>query len=95
MPLDYNEAKQVFHDKLGQRVNGHGGFDAAMLAMCEYVYKRAMHDAFPEGVVTVTTNTIGECVEVTRQNEEGKVLSVIWQRSDIQTWMTEGRSKKL
>ena len=30
--------------------------------------------------VVVTTNELGECVAVTRQDEEGKILSVIWMK---------------
>lgn len=31
-----------------------------------------------EGIVTVTTNKEGVCVAVTRQDEEGRILKVIW-----------------
>ena len=31
------------------------------------------------GEVVVTTNQQGQCVAVTRQDDEGKILSVIWQ----------------
>lgn len=33
----------------------------------------------PSGEVVVTTNQQGQCVAVTRQDDEGKILSVIWQ----------------
>jgi len=33
----------------------------------------------PVGEVVVTTNKSGQCVAVTRQNEDGEVLSVIWE----------------
>lgn len=36
------------------------------------------------GAVVVTTDTTGRCVAVTRQDEEGRVLSVIWQAPEAQ-----------
>ncbi len=33
-----------------------------------------------EGVVTVTTNAAGECVAVTRCDDEGRILKIIWER---------------
>lgn len=34
----------------------------------------------PEGEVTVTTNEAGECVLVSRQDEDHKILKVIWEK---------------
>lgn len=34
----------------------------------------------PEGYVTVTTNEAGECVLVSRQDEDHKILKVIWEK---------------
>lgn len=42
--LDYNEAKRVFWEKMGARIEGHGAMDAALLAMCEFVYSAGLHD---------------------------------------------------
>lgn len=33
------------------------------------------------GHVVVTTTLDGECVFVTRQDDEGRILSVIWQKT--------------
>ena len=33
-----------------------------------------------DGYVTITTNEAGECVAVTRNDEDGRVLSVLWKR---------------
>ncbi len=44
MPLDYNEAKRVFWKKMGDKVDGHGAMDAALLALCEFVYRRGLED---------------------------------------------------
>jgi hypothetical protein len=38
--------------------------------------------AHPAGEVVVTTNATGDCLAVTRQNEDGKILSVIWERNN-------------
>ena len=47
-----------------------------------YVYEaaRKVIKAVKIGEVVVTTNEAGECVAVTRQDEDGKILSVIWER---------------
>ena len=56
-------------------------------------FKDANHAAFDCGVycgsvdvkngeVTVTTNEAGDCVAVTRQDKDGKILSVIWERNN-------------
>ena len=37
------------------------------------------------GEVVVTTNQQGHCVAVTRQDDEGKILSVIWQVKQSQS----------
>lgn len=38
--------------------------------------------AHPAGEVVVTTNAAGDCVAVTRQDKDGKILSVIWERDN-------------
>ena len=45
MPLDYDDAKVIFADKLYADPKGKGRFDAALLAMCEYVYQAGLRDA--------------------------------------------------
>ena len=45
MPLDYNEAKTVYAQKLcAEGAEGYARIDAAMLAMCEFVYRRGLED---------------------------------------------------
>lgn len=44
MALDYNEARRVYSDKLAASPEGWGRIEAAMLAMCEFVYKRGLED---------------------------------------------------
>lgn len=36
----------------------------------------------PEGEVVITTTESGECVAVTRQDEEGMIIKVLWERKD-------------
>lgn len=38
-----------------------------------------------EGIVTVTTNDAGRCVMVSRQDEDHRILSVIWEAKDVPT----------
>ena len=38
-----------------------------------------------EGIVTVTTNDAGRCVMVSRQDEDHRILSVIWEAEDVPT----------
>lgn len=44
MPLDYNDAKRVFWEKMGDKINSHGAMDAALLAFAEFVYRRGLED---------------------------------------------------
>lgn len=44
MPLDYNDAKRVFYNKLGEKIDRHGGMDAALLTAFEFVYKAGLDD---------------------------------------------------
>jgi len=44
MPLDYNEAKRIYAEKLAAKPEGFGRIEAAMLAMCEHVYRRGLED---------------------------------------------------
>ena len=44
MPLDYNEAKRVYAEKLAASPEGYARIDRAMLAMCEFVYQRGLED---------------------------------------------------
>lgn len=37
----------------------------------------------PSGKVVVITNQQGQCVAVTRQDDEGKILSVIWEAKQL------------
>ncbi len=46
------------------------------------------------GAVVVTTDTTGRCVAVTRQDEEGRVLSVIWQAPEAQAGAVPQRFTK-
>jgi hypothetical protein len=39
----------------------------------------------PTGEVTVVTNSCGDCVAITRTDQERRVLSVIWERSQQET----------
>lgn len=41
--------------------------------------KQAIEEAEKRGEVVVSTDPAGNCVAVTRQDEEGKILSVIWE----------------
>ena len=65
---------------------GFAGMSAAetIRALAEEVDKRMTHSPPAEvpadGYVTITTNEAGECVAVTRNDEEGRVLSVLWKR---------------
>jgi len=48
-------------------------------------YQRGIADARylarqEDGYVTITTNESGECVAVTRNDEEGRVLRTLWRR---------------
>lgn len=38
-----------------------------------------------EGIVTVTTNDAGRCVMVSQQDEDHRILSVIWEAKDVPT----------
>lgn len=38
------------------------------------------------GEVVVTTDNTGRCVAVTRQDDEGRILSVIWEVSQVPDW---------
>lgn len=38
----------------------------------------------PQGGVVVTTNQQGHCIAVTRQDEEGRILSVVWESKQPQ-----------
>lgn len=40
------------------------------------------HPAPIQGEVVVTTDEDGRCVAVTRQDEEGRILSVIWEAKE-------------
>lgn len=37
-------------------------------------------DCYRKGDIVVTTNEIGECVLVSRQDEDHKILKVIWEK---------------
>lgn len=41
--------------------------------------REALQDPEASAEVVVTTNPLGECVAVTRQDDEGRILSVIWE----------------
>ncbi|MBA8734197.1 hypothetical protein [Chromobacterium violaceum] len=42
-------------------------------------FELALDATEQSGEVTITTNDRGECVAVTRQDEDGRILSVIWE----------------
>lgn len=42
--LDYNEARRVYSEKLAASPEGWGRVESAMLAMCEFVYRRGLED---------------------------------------------------
>lgn len=54
--------------------------DAAMLAWIIHKQRKVIQAQRNE--VVVTTNDKGECVAVTRQDNEGEIVSVIWERDN-------------
>lgn len=51
---------------------------AEFLGKCEQFAEFLIPE--PAGTVVVTTNEAGECTSVTRQDDEHRILSVIWER---------------
>jgi hypothetical protein len=41
------------------------------------------------GKVTITTNEAGDCVAVTRTDDEGRILSVLWERGSVHSGYTQ------
>ena len=52
----------------------------AMLTMCIDTLAREIVRMKQKDFITVTTNESGECVLVSRQDEDHKILKVIWEK---------------
>lgn len=65
----------------GHIIQCYGFSEDEAIGLRDYVFAAIKHQREASaGEVVVTTNESGEAVAVTRQDDEGQVLSVIWQR---------------
>jgi hypothetical protein len=60
------------------RQHAHPEASDEFLSKCEQLAELLIPE--PAGTVVVTTNEAGECVSVTRQDSERRILSVIWRK---------------
>ena len=54
----------------------------------------ALLDPESSSEVVVTTNEAGQCVAVTRQDDEGRILSIIWERPEVKGLSAEETLKE-